>query len=118
MAITAPNNEIALRARDIKALTTTKIRATTLLADGYKVETTEAPGIYFVRRPAPLVDRRTGEQIDGYTVDICQRTCNCPAHANLGDCKHIIATLTAIAEALSLVAPMLANPLRVKIGGG
>jgi len=110
----APNGEVAFNASEWQALRTTQIRATSLLSEGYKVETTDTPGIYFVRRPVPLI-KKDGTYIEGYTVDICQGTCSCPAFASLGDCKHKIAVLTSIAEAVALLGPLLPQPVKVTV---
>lgn len=96
--------------RIIAAIETTKARAATLLMDGYTVEPIDAfRGYFFVRRPTPLVDRRTGEITEGYIVNVIDGTCDCPqfvhslAATGDGQCKHCIAAREEVRKAFALL---------------
>jgi hypothetical protein len=109
-------NEIRLSPRIAAALETTRQRGETLIADGYRIEPINASsGVFFVRRPAPLLDKKTGEITDGYEVSIGDKSCTCPMHrasGRVGECKHLLACREAIAEAARMLG------LTVEAGNG
>ena len=96
-----------LSARIIAAINTTEQRADSLWSDGYTMEPIDPIHLtYFVRRPRPLLDTRTGETTEGYTVDVPSRTCSCPmwersmVAVGQGRCKHLLAVLDRVTDAL------------------
>jgi hypothetical protein len=109
-------SEIRLSPRIAAALETTRQRATTLLPDGYRIEPINASsGVFFVRRPAPLLDKKTGEITDGYTVDLGDGSCTCKMFEMSGavrSCKHALACREAVAEAARMLG------LTVEVGSG
>lgn len=97
-----------------KAIQTTRARAATLTAQGYRFEPLpEAPMQFFCRRPVPLVDKRTGEIVEGYHCDATTGSCSCLAFANYGTCKHSHALALALREAAALLGPWLTVPVEV-----
>lgn len=96
--------------RIIAAIQTTTARAATLVMDGYTIEPIDAfKGLFFVRRPNPLVDRNTGEVTEGYEVNVIDGTCTCPmfcrAVAATGDgvCKHVLSAREEVRKAFRLL---------------
>lgn len=114
-------------ARDTKSLATSLELAKSLFTtEGYTLHVRHeaGPGRFFVQRPAPLLDRRTGELTEGYDVDIVAGTCGCPLFVRLAErshlpgreclrpsCKHLAATQLEFARAYNLIAPFLAVDL-------
>lgn len=105
--MTDDGNEIRLSPRIAAALETTRQRGETLLADGYRIEPINASsGVFFVRRPTPLLDKKTSEIVEGYEVSIGDKSCTCPMHrasGRVGECKHLNACREAIAEAARML---------------
>lgn len=114
--------------RDAKSLATSLALAEGLLTvGGYTLETLAhlGPGQYFVRKPKPDVDKKTGEVlVEGYRVDILAGTCSCPLFVRLSErahlpgrealqpnCKHLRATLGALRDAYTLFAPFIGADL-------
>jgi hypothetical protein len=99
--------EIRLSPRIAAALETTRQRATTLLPDGYRIEPINASsGVFFVRRPTPILDKKTGEITEGYEVSIGDKTCTCKMFEMSGavrECKHLNACREAVAEAARIL---------------
>lgn len=93
-----------------KAIQTTRARAATLTAQGYRIAPLgTGAGFYSVTTPERL-DRKTGElYVIDYTVDVIGQTCNCPMFEQHGLCKHLVATRAAVAEALRLAEGMWAT---------
>lgn len=99
--------EIRLSPRIAAALETTRQRGETLLADGYRIEPVNpSSGVFFVRRPTPALDKKTGEITEGYEVSIGDKSCTCPmfrASGRVGECKHLNACREAVAEAARML---------------
>jgi hypothetical protein len=90
------------------AIRTTERRAETLLADGYKLEATDTPGIYWMARPTPLVNKKTGEVTEGYWIDLMDGcACSCRLYEVHGRCKHSIAAFEELRGAIQLLMPLL-----------
>lgn len=111
------DDEPRLSARILAAINTTEQRADTLWADGYTMEPIDAVHlVYFVRRPRPLIDTRTGETTEGYTVDVRARTCSCPmwersmVSVGRGVCKHLVAVVDRVTDALRTLGLAVADP--------
>jgi len=78
--------------RDVKSLATSLALGKTLFTTGnYTLETLHelGPGKYFVRRPEPLINTKTGELIEGYEVDLVTATCTCPLFVRLASRAHL-----------------------------
>lgn len=63
-------------------------------------------GVFFVRRPTPALDKKTGEITEGYEVSIGDKSCTCPmfrASGRVGECKHLNACREAVAEAARML---------------
>jgi hypothetical protein len=105
----APTDAPLLTRRD-KAIATAEARSATLFQDGYKCDPdADMPGRYHVSKTPELLTRRPlrpGESAS-YEVDVTTGECSCPAYAWLGTCKHRVAVLRAVAEAVRLLGPML-----------
>lgn len=116
MIISRPSAEdmIALTegksAKALQCITTTALRAQTLLAEGYKIAPTTRSLVYEVQKPPQLMVR-TGEmrEFDPYIVDAAACTCTCPMFAGYGTCKHSLAVVTAVADAMALLIPIAAG---------
>lgn len=99
-----------------RAHATIAARAATLEQDGYTFEpiTDAGPGAYWCQRPTPRIEKRTGELIEGYRLDLTDDgdgRCDCPAWQHYGQCKHLKALRTALERALRLLGH-LGRPAR------
>lgn len=104
------------RERVEKALKTTKERSLFLFQSGYRFEPDpHRPGFYFCRRPLPFIDKKTGEIVEGYWLDVTRGDtfCSCPQFNYAKDCKHRIALVRALRDAVDLLYPMLKKEYQV-----
>lgn len=112
-----PYDEPRLSPRIIAAINTTEQRGGTLWADGYTMEAIDPVHlVFFVRRPRPLLDTRTGTVTEGYTVDVVNRSCSCPMWdrsmmaVGRGVCKHLVAVVDRVTDALRTLGLAVADP--------
>lgn len=100
-----------LKQRQVLAIATTRDRALTMRSEGYTIEATEREWLFFVRRPAPHVNRKTGEIIEGYLVDFLDAdvTCSCQQFLSCGDCKHRLFALVLVREMLTILGPSISS---------
>ncbi len=109
-----PQETIILSERQQKALDTTLLRSETLLTvDGYELHAHPSlrPGLYTIRKPEATLDKKTGEIVEEYIVDITAPSCTCKMFefSRGVNCKHLRATLRHIGQCYNLLAPMLAQ---------
>ena len=94
------------QARIARALATTREKARTLWADGYKAFPTSIRLVYTVVSPE-------GKR---YTVDAAGETCTCEQFARCGECKHQLAVchkVRAAAAFLTFAPPAVPVPVAV-----
>jgi hypothetical protein len=95
-----------LAERNEKALATTRRKALRLECDGYTIEAVETrPGIYLVYPPQAQSQPLRIEE--AYEVDLFNETCTCMQFFYHDECKHLLATRSAILKAIKLTAPLL-----------
>lgn len=100
-----------------RSIQTTVNRGATLLQEGYTIEPIDAfRGLFFVRRPEPAVDRKTGEVIcEGYEVNVVVGSCSCPMFARSvqgrgdGVCKHVLAARAEVRKAFAILGLLPAD---------
>ncbi len=98
-----------LKHRQVAALATTRTKALAMKAEGYTLEPTSREWLFFVRRPQPEVDRKTGEITEGYFLDFLDAdvTCTCRQFLSCGDCKHRLFALVEVRSMLTILGPSI-----------